>query len=180
MLERLLRFSIANRWTIVVFGSVAAALGLRSLSRLPIDAVPDITNNQVQVTTVFPALTPAEIEKQITFPVETALAGIPGLEFTRSLSRNGFSQVQAVFADDVDLYFARQQISERLGQTKDSLPPGAEPALGPVATGLGEIYMYAVDYEHPDGKGARVVDGEAGWQKDGSYLTAEGKRLANA
>ncbi len=179
MLERLLDFSLENRWTVVLMSLLAGALGVYSLNRLPIDAVPDITNNQVQVTTAFAALTPAEVEKQITYPVETALAGIPGLEFTRSLSRNGFSQVQAVFNDDVDVYFARQQINERLTQAKDSLPPGAEPTMGPVCTGLGEIYMYAVHYDHPQGKGATVVQGKPGWQADGSYLTPEGKRLAN-
>ena len=88
-----------------------------------------------------PSLSPVEVEKQVTFPIETALAGIPGLECTRSLSRNGFSQVTAVFDDDVDIYFARQQVSERLGEAKESLPPGAEPSMGPISTGLGEVYM---------------------------------------
>ena len=98
--------------------------------RLPIDAVPDITNNQVQINTLAPSLSPVEVEKQVTFPIETALAGIPGLEYTRSLSRNGFSQVTAVFDDDVDIYFARQQVGERLGEARESLPPGAEPRDG--------------------------------------------------
>ena len=110
---------------------VASALGVWSLARLPIDAVPDITNNQVQINTVAPALSPVEIEKQVTFRIETALAGMPGLEYTRSLSRNGFSQVTAVFSDKTDIYFARQQISERLLEVRSSLPPGAEPRIGP-------------------------------------------------
>src|SRR5262245_15966898 len=107
MLERVLRFSIEHRWMVVLFAIMAAAVGAFSLQRLPIDAVPDITNNQVQINTVYPSLAPVEIEKQVTFPIETALAGIPGLEYTRSLSRNGFSQVSAVFGDGVDIYFAR-------------------------------------------------------------------------
>ena len=177
MLERLLRFSIQNRWMIVLFTVMAAAVGAYSLQRLPIDAVPDITNNQVQINTVYASLSPVEIEKQVTFPVETALAGIPGLEYTRSLSRNGFSQVTAVFGDDVDIYFARQQVGERLREAGESLPPGAEPTMGAISTGLGEIYMYTVHYEHPDGKGAPVKDGEPGWQSDGTYLTPESERL---
>jgi len=177
MLDRLLKFSIQHRYLIVLLTLGAAGIGVYSLQRLPIDAVPDITNNQVQINTMFPALTPAEIEKQVTFPVETALAGIPGLQYTRSFSRNGFSQVTAVFDDHVDIYFARNQINERLSVARESLPPGASPLMGPIATGLGEVYMYMVDYEHPHGKGAPVVDGKPGWQSDGSYLTPEGDRF---
>src|SRR5947209_20485438 len=114
MLERVLKFSIQNRWLVVLLALGAGALGILSFQRLPIDAVPDVTNNQVQINTLAPALSPEQVEKQVTFPVETALAGIPGLEYTRSLSRNGFSQVTAVFHDDVDIYFARNQIKERL------------------------------------------------------------------
>jgi len=178
MLEAILHFSIRNRWVIVLFTAIAAAVGVYSFQRLPIDAVPDITNNQVQINVLFPSLSPIEIEKQVTFPIETALAGIPGLQSTRSLSRNGFSQTTAVFEDDVNIYFARQQVSERLGEAKESLPPGAEPIMGPIATGLGEIYMYTVEYEHPHGKGAPIADGKPGWQSDGTYLTPEGQRLA--
>src|SRR5690242_20533543 len=107
MLTRILSFSIRHRFLVVMLVAAAAAVGIFSLQRLPIDAVPDITNNQVQINTVYPALSPEDVEQQITFPVETALAGIPGLQSTRSLSRNGFSQVTAVFEDDVDIYFAR-------------------------------------------------------------------------
>lgn len=177
MLEAVLHFSIRNRWVIVLFTTIVAGVGVYSFQRLPIDAVPDITNNQVQINVMYPSLSPIEIEKQVTFPIETALAGIPGLQSTRSLSRNGFSQTTAVFEDDVNIYFARQQVSERLGEAKESLPPGAEPVMGPIATGLGEIYMYTVEYEHPHGKGAPVTDGKPGWQSDGSYLTDEGQRL---
>src|SRR6185369_10508292 len=149
MLERILKFSIHHRFLVVMLAVAVAGVGVWSLKRLPIDAVPDITNNQVQINTLFAALSPVEIEKQITFPVETALAGIPGLQSTRSLSRNGFSQVTAIFDDNVDIYFARQQVNERLGEAKESLPPGAEPKMGPISTGLGEVFMYTVEYRHP-------------------------------
>jgi heavy metal efflux system protein len=177
MLESLLHYSIKNRWLIVVLTAVVAAIGFVQLQRLPIDAVPDITNNQVQVNAAVPSLSPFEVEKQVTFPMENALAGIPGLEYTRSLSRNGFAQVTAVFEDGVDIYFARQQVGERLREASGSLPPGVETILGPIATGLGEVYMYTVEYEHPHGKGASVRNGESGWQSDGAYLTPEGARL---
>jgi len=177
MLESLLHYSIKNRWLVVVLTAVVAAIGLFQLQRLPIDAVPDITNNQVQVNAVAASLSPFEVEKQVTFPMENALAGIPGLEYTRSLSRNGFAQVTAVFEDGVDIYFARQQVGERLREASGSLPPGVETIMGPIATGLGEVYMYTVEYEHPRGKGAVVRDGEPGWQSDGAYLTPEGTRL---
>ena len=177
MLERILNFSVSHR-LLVVLGTLAIAiLGAFALLRLPIDAVPDITNNQVQINTVYAALSPVEVEKQITFPVETALAGIPGLQYTRSLSRNGFSQVTAVFDDNVDIYFARTQVNERIGAAKESLPPGAEPVMGAISTGLGEIYMYTVEYEHPDGKGAEIKDGSPGWQSDGTYITPENEQL---
>lgn len=163
---------------LVVLATLAVAiLGTFELLRLPIDAVPDITNNQIQINTVYAALSPEEVEKQITFPVETALAGIPGIQYTRSISRNGFSQVTAVFDDNVDIYFARTQVNERIGGAKESLPPGAEPIMGAISTGLGEIYMYTVEYEHPDGKGAAVKDGSPGWQSDGTYTTPEGEQL---
>lgn len=180
MLERILHFSIRNRWLIVLATVVVAAVGAWSLTRLPIDAVPDITNNQVQINTMFPALSPNEIETQVTFPIETSLAGIPGLEYTRSLSRNGFSQVTAVFSDAVDIYFARQQVLERLGDAREKLPAGAEPRMGAISTGLGEIYMYTVEFEHPTGEQAALAaNGKPGWQRDGAYLTPEGQVLTN-
>jgi len=177
MIEHILAFSLTHRFLVVLLVAAASAFGLYSLQNLPIDAVPDITNNQVQINTEAKALSPFEIEKNVTFPIETALAGIPGLSYTRSLSRNGFSQVTAVFHDNVDIYFARTQVGERLGQAKASLPDGAEPRMGAVSTGLGEIYMWTVHYEHPRGKGAETRDGKPGWQSDGSYLTPEGLRL---
>lgn len=179
MLANLLRFSVINRWLILLFTMAISFVGLFALTRLPIDAVPDITNVQVQVNVSFPSLSPNEIEKQVTFPLETALAGIPGLDSTRSLSRNGFSQITAVFHDGTDIYFARQQVKERLDQAKEALPPGAEPEMGPVSTGLGEIYMYTVHFQHPNGAGTDAVNGKPGWQSDGTYLTVEGERLVN-
>ena len=179
MISNLIALSVRARWAIVLIMALVCAIGAWQLSRLPIDAVPDITNKQVQINTVDPGLSPTEIEKRVTFPVETALAGIPGLQTTRSVSRNGFSQVTAVFEENVDLYFARQQVSERLAQAQDALPPGIQPQIGPVTTGLGEVFMYTVDYAHPGGRGAKVVDGKAGWQSDGAFLTPEGERLAD-
>jgi heavy metal efflux system protein len=174
VIARVLSFSVHQRWLVALLTVAAAAFGGWSLTKLPVDAVPDITNNQVQINTIAPALSPSDIEKQVTYPLETALAGIPGLEYTRSLSRNGFSQVTAVFNDKTEIYFARQQINERLTEAKANLPPGAEPRMGPVSTGLGEIYMWTVHYKRP---GAPVADGKPGWQSDGSYVTPEGERL---
>ncbi len=177
MIERILGFSLHHRYLIALLTLAIAAFGVYSLKNLPIDAVPDITNNQVQINTVASAFSPMEVEKQVTFPVETALAGIPGLEYTRSISRNGFSQVTAVFNDDVDIYFARAQVNERIAEAKENLPDTAVPKMGAISTGLGEIYMWTVEYQHPRGKGATVKDGEAGWQSDGSFLTPEGQKL---
>ena len=177
MIRRLLDLSIQHRWVVVLIFLALAVFGVWSLPKLPIDAVPDITNNQVQINTVAPALSPVEIEKQVTFPIETALAGIAGLEYTRSLSRNGFSQVTAVFSRaSTDIYFARQQVNERLLEAAASLPPGVEPKMGPISTGLGEIYMWTVEYR---ARPCAAIDGQPGWQRDGSYLTPEGERLTN-
>ncbi len=131
----------------------------------------------MQINTFNPTLGPVDMEKQVTFPVETALAGIPGLTLTRSLTRNGFSQVTAVFTDDTNIYFARQQVTERLAQARDSLPAGVQPNLAPLSTGLGEIFFYSVAFRHPDGKGVKIENGKPGWQSDGSYLTPEGEKL---
>jgi len=171
--------SVRARWAVVLLFLVIAGFGAWQLTRLPIDAVPDITNKQVQINTIEPGLSPIEIEKRVTFPVETALAGIPGLETTRSLSRNGFSQVSAIFTEGTDLYFARQQVSERLTQARDTLPTGVQPQIGPVTTGLGEVLMYSVDFANPGGRGATIRNGQPGWQSDGSFLTPEGDRLTD-
>ena len=175
MIERILTLSVQKRWLVVLLAACAALFGVQSLSRLPIDAVPDITNNQIQVTTVVPALSPFEVEKQVTFPVETALAGMPGLESTRSISVNGLSQVTAIFTEETDIYFARQQVSERLQTARENLPPGVTPTMGPLSTGLGEVYMWTVEFAPFDVTKARA--GEPGWQPDGTYLTPEGERL---
>lgn len=139
----------------MAFAGAIALVGIWSLLKLPIDAVPDITNVQVQINSEAEGYSPFEVEQRVTFPVETAMAGLPGLDQTRSLSRYGLSQVTVIFKDGTDIYFARQLISERLQQVRDQLPPGVAPILGPIATGLGEIYMYSV---HP-GPEAKKEDG---------------------
>ena len=177
MIERILGASVRGRWLVAVLTLLVFAFGAWQITKLLIDAVPDVTNRQVQINAFVPTLGPVDMEKQVTFPVETALAGIPGLQMTRSLTRNGFSQVTTVFQDSTNIYFARQQVTERLAQAKDSLPAGVQPQLAPLTTGLGEIFMYSVAFSHPDGKGVKGQDGRPGWQSDGSYLTAEGERL---
>ena len=176
MLERVLQFSIERRWLVVLVVVALAGYGVYSFQRLPIDAVPDITNNQVQINIVFAGFSPVEMEQHITFPIETALAGIPGLVSTRSMSRNGFSQVTAIFQDDVNIYFARQQVSERLAAAREHFPHGAEPMMGAISTGLGEVYMWTVEYA-PRPQSAPHASNTPGWQADGAYLTPEGTRL---
>ena len=156
MIDRILDFSIHNRWLVIVAALAVGVLGAWNFTRLPIDAVPDITNVQVQVNSVAPGYSPLEVEQRITFPLETAMGGLPKLEYTRSLSRYGLSQVTVVFKDGTDIYFARQLVNERIQQAKDKLPPGTETSMGPVSTGLGEIYMYAVEAK----PGAKKPDGE--------------------
>ncbi|MCH8809612.1 MAG: efflux RND transporter permease subunit, partial [Proteobacteria bacterium] len=151
MIGRILSFSVRMRWLVAFLTLVVIGFGLWQITKLPIDAVPDVTNRQVQISTFAPTLGPVDIEKQVTFPVETALAGIPGLEMTRSISRNGFSQVTAVFTDRTDIYFARQLINSRLQEVKEQLPFGIQPIMGPIATGLGEIFLWSLEWEegHP-------------------------------
>lgn len=175
MIAPIVNWAVRRRWLVLLLTVLAAAIGAAALSRLPIDAVPDITNNQVQINIRAPALSPELVEKQVSFPIETALAGIPGLEHTRSLSRNGFSQITAVFDESTDIYFARQQVGERLTGVKENLPAGVNPEMGPIATGLGEVYMWTVRLEHR--KDDKHVPGEPGMQPDGSYITPEGERL---
>lgn len=177
MIEKLLDASIRFRWAVVILTLAMAAFGTMQLLKLPIDAVPDITNKQVQINTVAPALGPLDMERLVTFPVENAMAGIPGLESSRSISRNGFSQVTVIFDENADLYFARQQVAERLTQAKDSLPDGVEPQMGPVTTGLGEVLMYVVEYEDAGTQKNPKIAGQPGFQPDGSYLTTEGDIL---
>jgi len=177
MIGRILAGAVHGRWLVLFFTAVVAGIGAWQLNLLPIDVTPDITNKQVQINTVVPTLAPIEVEKRVTFPIETALAGLNGVESTRSFSRNGFSQVTAIFKESADLYFMRQQVRERLDQARASLPSGVEPQMGPVSTGLGEIFHYSIEYTYPDGKGAPRRDGRPGWQRDGSFLTDEGERL---
>lgn len=144
MLERIVRFAIANRVLVLFAVSLLAALGLYNYQRLAIDAVPDITNVQVQINTEVPGYSPLEAEQRVTFPVETAMAGLPSLSYTRSISRYGLSQVTVVFHDGTDIYFARQLVAERLAEVRSDLPMEARPEMGPISTGLGEIFMYTV------------------------------------
>ena len=145
MFERLIQFSIAQRVLIMFASLMLIAVGIYSYQRLPIDAVPDITNVQVQINTYAPGYSPFETEQRITFPVETLMAGLPGLQQTRSLSRYGLSQVTVIFTEDTDLFFARQLVNERVAQARERLPAGLTPALAPIATGLGEIYLWTVE-----------------------------------
>src|ERR1043165_5330557 len=146
MLSRLIEFSIRQRVFVLLATLVLVGIGVWSALRLPIDAVPDITNVQVQVNTQVPALAPEEIEKLVTFPIENEMAGIPGLIELRSLSKFGLSQVNLIFEDGTDIYRSRQLVSERLQTVLDELPPGLTPKLAPISTGLGEIYYYVVEY----------------------------------
>ena len=155
VLEALIRFAIAHRWLMLAMTLALVALGAWSFTKLPIDATPDITNVQVQINTEATGYSPLESEQRVTFPIETAMAGLPGLDYSRSISRYGLSQVTVAFKDGTDLYFARQQVGERLQQVKSQLPTGLEPEMGPIATGLGEIFMYTVEAKagalKPDG-----------------------------
>lgn len=145
MLNRIISFSLAHRWLVLMVAMALALLGIYNFNHLPIDAVPDITNVQVQINTEAVGYSPLEAEQRITFPIETAMAGLPKLDYSRSLSRYGLSQVTIVFKDGTDIYLARQLVNERLSEVKDQLPAGIEPAMGPIATGLGEIFMYTVN-----------------------------------
>ena len=179
MIDSILTTSVRSRWLILFFTMIVAIIGAWQLNVLPIDVTPDITNKQVQINTVVPTLSPVEIEKRVTFPIETALSGLAGVENVRSFSRNGFSQVTAIFRENTNLYFMRQQVSERLARARADLPEGAEPQMGPVSTGLGEVFHYSVEYKHPNGKSAPVINGKPGWQSDGSFLTDQNERLTD-
>ena len=155
MLERILSLSIRQRIPVLLIVFATALFGVWSYQKLPIDAVPDITNVQVQINTEAPGYTPLEAEQRVTFPLETSMAGLARLKYTRSLSRYGLSQVTVIFEEGTDPFFARQQVAERLQSVTGQLPPGIEPSMGPAATGLGEIFMYTVDAA----PGARNADG---------------------
>lgn len=155
MFEQLIAFAIARRWLVVFVVACLGGLGVYNYGRLPIDAVPDITNVQVQINTGAPGYSALEVEQRITFPVESVMNGLPRLESTRSLSKYGLSQVTVVFKDGTDIYFARQLVNERLQEARSRLPAGVEPRLGPIATGLGEIFYWTVEAK----AGARKPDG---------------------
>lgn len=155
MFERLIRFAIEQRWLVLLAVLGMAGLGVFSYQKLPIDAVPDITNVQVQINTAATGYSPLETEQRISYPIETVMAGLPGLEQTRSLSRYGLSQVTVIFKDGTDIYFARQLVNERIQSARDQLPAGISPVIGPISTGLGEIYLWTVEAK----EGARKPDG---------------------
>ncbi|MDZ4362573.1 CusA/CzcA family heavy metal efflux RND transporter [Brevundimonas sp.] len=167
MLNRIIDLSVRFRWLVIGLAVVLALFGTRELLRLPIDAVPDITNRQVQITTVAPALGPEEVERQVTFPLETTLAGLPGLIETRSLSRHGFSQITAVFTDATDIYFARNLVNERVQAAREDLPGGLSPSMGPVVTGLGEVYIWTLEFADTPARTGAL------------YVTPEGERLTS-
>ncbi|MFM2198654.1 MAG: hypothetical protein RLZZ505_2086 [Verrucomicrobiota bacterium] len=162
MLEKVLQFSISHRWFIIMASLAIAALGAYNYRNLSIDAVPDITNVQVMINTEAPGYSPLETEQRITYLVETALGGLPSLDYTRSVSRYGLSQVTVVFKDGTDKFFARQLVAERLQEVKGKLPPEINPSMGPIATGLGEIFMFTVKPEpgakNPDGSPVTPTD----------------------
>ena len=155
MIDNIVRLSVERRYLLLTLVLVIIGIGIWSYQRLPIDAVPDITNVQVQINTEAPGYSPLEAEQRITFPVETALYGLPNLSYTRSISRYGLSQITVVFEEGTDIYFARNLIDERLATLKSVLPPGLEPEMGPIATGLGEIFVYTLEAKG----GAKMPDG---------------------
>ncbi len=162
MFDKIIQFAIEQRWLVLLAVLGMAAFGVYSYQKLPIDAVPDITNVQVQINSSAPGYSPLESEQRITFPIETVMAGLPGLEQTRSLSRYGLSQVTVIFKEGTDIYFARQLVNERISQAKGKLPAGINPELGPISTGLGEIYMWTVEAKpgalKPDGTPYTAMD----------------------
>ncbi len=155
MFERIIRFAIEHRWLVMLAVIAMAAVGIYNYQKLPIDAVPDITNVQVQINTSAAGYSPLEVEQRVTFPIETVMAGLPGLQETRSLSRYGLSQVTVIFNDDTDIYFARQLVNQRIQEARENLPAGVTPMMGPISTGLGEIYLWTVESE----PGANKPDG---------------------
>ena len=155
LFERIIQFSIQNAIWVMLFVCTWIAVGVYSYQKLPIDAVPDITNTQVQINTQANGFTALEVEQRITYPIETAMAGIPDLQLTRSISRYGLSQVTIVFEDGTDIYWARQQINQRVQEVKADLPSDVSPTMSPVSTGLGEIYQWVIKAE----PNAKKVDG---------------------
>ena len=160
MIASLVEFALRQRILILGIACILSIAGVVAFQSLPIDAYPDVTNIQVQVLTESPGLSPAEVERFITYPLELQMTGLPGLSEIRSLSKFALSQVTIVFEDDVDIYFARQLVLERMIAAKERLPLGVEPVMAPVSTGLGEVYQYYLDGPHARDSDAAVVQAE--------------------
>lgn len=155
MFDRIIKFAIEQRWLVMLLVAMLAALGIYNYQKLPLDALPDISSVQVQILTAAPGYSPLETEQRVTYPLETVMAGLPNLEQTRSLSRYGLSQITVIFKDKTDIFFARQLVNERLQEAKERLPAGITPVMGPISTGLGEIYLWTVEAK----EGAKKPDG---------------------
>lgn len=185
MINKIIHFSVYNRGIVLFLGLILVVMGIYSFQHLPIDAVPDITNNQVQINTVIEGLVPEEIERTVTFPVESAMRGMAGVQQVRSITRFGLSQVTVVFKDAVDIYRARQLVSERLQSVAGNLPTGASPSLGPISSGLGEIYQYTLDFKEiksGDSRLEQLIELKAlqDWYIKPRLLTVEGVAEINS
>ncbi|MET0753887.1 MAG: CusA/CzcA family heavy metal efflux RND transporter [Pyrinomonadaceae bacterium] len=181
MINALIKFSVANRLIVLLLVAIMAVAGFYSLQNLPIDAVPDVTNVQVQVLTAAPSLAPLEIERQITFPIEVAMSGLPDVEEIRSVSKFGLSAVTVVFSDSVDIYFARQLVSERLSQAREEIPENTgSPELSPISTGLGEIYQYELKAAPGSGYDATALRTIQDWNVRRQLLGVPGATEINS
>ena len=185
MINRIIHFSVYHRGVVLALVVLLIVGGILSFQSLPIDAVPDITNNQVQINTTIEGLAPEEIERTITFPVESSMRGIAGVEQVRSITRFGLSQVTVVFKDGIDIYRARQLVSERLQGVTSGLPPGSKSQLGPISSGLGEIYQYVIDYEKVETGDKRIeqlmeIKALQDWFIKPRLLTVEGVAEINS
>ncbi len=145
MIERIINYHLRNRWVVLVGLTILIGVGLRTMLTIPVDAFPDLTNNQVVVLTECPSMAPVEVEQLVTFPIEASLMGMPGTQSIRSISKLGLSMVTIIFDDDVNTWFARQLVNERLIEVRGRLPEGLDPILGPMATAFGEVYQYTVE-----------------------------------
>ncbi|HBY63021.1 MAG TPA: CusA/CzcA family heavy metal efflux RND transporter, partial [Solibacterales bacterium] len=157
MLTWIIDFHLRHRWLVLVGLAGLLAAGLYTMLRIPVDAFPDLTNNQVVVVTECPSMAPTEVEQLVTFPIETALMGIPRTEGIRSISKLGLSMITIVFDDAVNIYFARQLVNERLQEVRSRLPEGLDPGLGPLATAFGEVYQYTVEGEGRSGMELKTI-----------------------
>jgi heavy metal efflux system protein len=181
MINAIIRFSVANRLIVLLLVAIMAAAGAYSLKNLPIDAVPDVTNVQVQILTAAPSLAPLEIERQITFPVEVAMSGLPNIEEIRSVSKFGLSAVTVVFHDGTDTYFARQLVLERLAQAREQIPENiGSPEMGPISTGLGEIYQYELRAKEGSGYDATALRTIQDWNVRRQLLSVPGATEINS